>query len=76
MNFVSLGLNGRRILRRERVQFLACIKESIGEMEGRCLRKDCKLDMYKRFGKELEFKRYLHRLVVQELLSSGQEHMA
>ena len=44
--------------------FLACIEESISEREGKQfeegLNSKVKLDMYKRFGKEVEFKRYLH----------------
>ena len=41
--------------------FLACIEESISEREGRQFEKGLnRLDMYKRFGKEVEFKRYLH----------------
>ena len=42
---------------------LACIEESI-ESEGKQfeegLNSKVKLDIYKRFGKEVEFKRYLH----------------
>ena len=44
--------------------FLACIEESISEREGKQfeegLNSKVKLDMYIRFGKEVEFKRYLH----------------
>ena len=43
--------------------FLACIEKSISEREGRQfdgLNSKVKLDMYKRFVKEVEFKRYLH----------------
>ena len=44
--------------------FLACIEESISEREGKQfeegLNSKVKLDMYKRFGKGVEFKRYLH----------------
>ena len=44
--------------------FLACAGESISEREGRQFEKGLdskvKLAMYKRFGKEVEFKRYLH----------------
>ena len=67
--FVSLGLDkpewvedierGKSSL----ASFLACIEESISEREGRQfeerLNSKVKLDMYKRFGKEVEFKRYL-----------------
>ena len=42
---------------------MACIEESISEREGKQfeerLNSKVKLDMYKRFGKEVEFKRYL-----------------
>ena len=41
--------------------FLACIEESIGEREGRQFEEGMNsIDMYKRFRKEVEFKRYLH----------------
>ena len=47
--------------------FLACIGESISEREGKQfeegLNSKVKLDMYKRFAKEVEFKRYLHGVV-------------
>ena len=43
---------------------MACIEESISEREGKQfeegLNSKVKLDMYKRFGKKVEFKRYLH----------------
>ena len=43
---------------------MACIEESISEREGKQfdegLNSKVKLDMYKRFGKEVEFKRHLH----------------
>ena len=43
---------------------MACIEESISEREGKqfeeVLNSKVKLDMYKRFRKEVEFKRYLH----------------
>ena len=68
--FVSLGVDKHEwledIKRGESslASFLACIEENISEREGRLfeegLNSKVKLDMYKRFGKELEFKRYLH----------------
>ena len=61
---VSLGLDKHEwvedIKRGESslASFLACIEESISEREGRQFEE--RLDMYKRFGKEVEFKRCLH----------------
>ena len=60
-------MNGWRILGgREFISFiLACIEESISEREGKQfeegLNSKVKLDV-KRFGKEVEFKRYLRRV--------------
>ena len=60
--------------------FLACIKESINEREGKQfeegLNSKVKLDMYKRFG---NLRSICMGLVMHELdsyLSSGQGHMA
>ena len=44
--------------------FLACVEECISESESRKFEKGLntkvKLDIYKRFGKSVEFKKYLH----------------
>ena len=44
--------------------FMACVEECISERESRKfeegLNTKVKLDMYKRFGKSIEFKKYLH----------------
>ena len=44
--------------------FLACVEEYISERESRKfeegLNTKVKLDIYKRFGKSVEFKKYLH----------------
>ena len=44
--------------------FMACVKECISERESRKfeegLKTKVKLDIYKRFGKSVEFKNYLH----------------
>ena len=44
--------------------FLACVEECISEKESRRfeegLNTKVKLDIYKRFGKSVEFKKYLH----------------
>ena len=44
--------------------FMACVEECISERESRKfeegLNTKVKLDMYKRFGKSVEFKKYLH----------------
>ena len=46
------------------VSFLACVEEFISERESRKLEEGLytkvKLDIYKRFGKSVEFKKYLH----------------
>ena len=44
--------------------FMTCVEECISERESRKfeegLNTKVKLDMYKRFGKSVEFKKYLH----------------
>ena len=44
--------------------FMACVEECISERESmkfeEGLNNKVKLDMYKRFGKSIEFKKYLH----------------
>ena len=70
MNSVSLGLDKHEwmedIKRGESslASFLTWIEESISVREGRQLEEQLNskvtLDMYKRFGKEVEFRRYLH----------------
>ena len=64
--FVSLGLDKHEwvedIKRGESslASFLVCIEESISEREGKQFKNSkVKLDMYKRFGNKVEFKRYL-----------------
>ena len=66
---MSLGLDkadGWRILRGERVHlasYLACIDECISERECRKFEEGLdkvKLAMYKKFGKRVEFRKYLH----------------
>ena len=46
------------------VSFLACVEECISKRESRRfeegLNAKVKLDIYKRFGKSVEFKKYLH----------------
>ena len=46
--------------------FLAMVEESIGERERKrfveCLNSKVKLTLYKCFGKEIQFKKYLHGL--------------
>ena len=47
--------------------FLACVEECISERESRRseerLKTKVKLDIYKQFGKSVEFKKYLHGLL-------------
>ena len=81
--FVSLGLDKPEWVE-DIASFLACIEESISEREGRQfeerLNSKVKLDMYKRFEKEVEFKRYLRGVgdAGTRLLFKfrSQEHMA
>ena len=55
---VSLGLDKHES---SLASFLVCIEESISEREGRQFEEGLNsIDMYKRFGKEVEFKSYLH----------------
>ena len=63
-------------------QFLSNVNESVSNSESKKyvegLNSKVKLELYKTFGKEVEFKRYLHGVSDAELdscLNSGQEHM-
>ena len=51
--------------------FMACVEECISERESRKfeegLNTKVKLDMYKRFGKSVEFKKYYMEYVMQEV---------
>ena len=51
--------------------FMASVEECIGKRESRKfeegLNTKVKLDMYKRFGKSVEFKKYLHGIWMQEV---------
>ena len=68
--FKSLGIDKlvRRILSRDSssASFLACVEECISERESRRFKEGftcntkVKLDIYKRFGRSVEFKKYLH----------------
>ena len=66
--FKSLRVNGWRIvsmeIRSSSASFMTCVEECISERESRKFEEGLitkvKLDMYKRFGKSVEFKKYLH----------------
>ena len=64
------------------VSFLACVEECISERESRRfeegLNMKVKLDIYKRFGMSVEFKKYLMEYVMLKVdfyLSLGRVHM-
>ena len=68
--FKSLGINKSEWLEdikhgdSSSASFMACVEECISEWESRKfeegLNNKVKLDIYKRFGQSVEFKKYLH----------------